>query len=471
MSKSRRIIYLKVEELLLDINNPRFAELYTGSKKQDDLVDYLLNNESADGIAKAIEEAGEFYADRPLWVINDGTKYLIRDGNRRCAAVIALQNPTKYGITTKKLQIDELPVIVYDDENEISTRIRLEHTNSLFRSWDRIAKALEVYKMYNSGNSIKSMTGEIDSKPSDLLKLANFYYEAVKIGGDDLKRLLRRGRGGTGGKTIIFERLFSKSKECGYEFEKHTYKLIITDKKLFEEYVKATITYLQQYPSTTHADVDKNTHKENFLDQLDNNFQKAKSVNSTDSDKDTGHKDETIQPPLVDDVANPTATAIKKRGSQKKKPNITRKQLPSAVRAIVDECYNLDSQNFTNAKMALTRLMFENSLKYVVDNTEYNPGKKMSQSSHFDKALRRSGKQYTNFTELKNSFQQLITNTGIRKAMMSYDSDGADQIIHNFNVEASPKQADVTCNNLIPIIEFLLQDSQDLIGEIDTSKL
>lgn len=471
MNKSRKITYVKINELLLDINNPRFAELYTGSKKQDDLVDYLLNNESADEIAKAIEESGEFYADRPLWVVNDGIKYLIRDGNRRCAAVIALQDPTKYKIATKEMQINELPVIIYDDENEISTRIRLEHTNSLFRSWDRIAKALEVYKMYNSGSSIKSMAGEIDSKPSDLLKLANFYYEAVKISGDDLKRLLRRGRGGTGGKTVIFERLFSKSKECGYEFQKHTYNITVTDKKLFEGYIKAMVSYLQQYPGTTYIDVNKDTDKENFLNQLDNNFKKAKNVDLGGAVKGVEPKGTTFQPPLIDSIANPTVTITEKRGSRKKKPNMTRKQLPNAVRAIVDECYNLDSQNFTNAKMALTRVMFENSLKYVVDNTEYKPGSKMLKSNYFQKALYKSGKQYTDFSELKRLFQCLITNTSIKKAMINYKSDEADQIIHNFNVEASPNQAEATCNNLIPIVEFLLQDSQDLISEIDISKL
>ena len=52
--------------LILDVNNPRFAELYSGSTKESDLIDYLLYNESAADIADGIVAMGEFYPDRPL---------------------------------------------------------------------------------------------------------------------------------------------------------------------------------------------------------------------------------------------------------------------------------------------------------------------------------------------------------------------------------------------------------------------
>ena len=167
----------------------------------------MLYSEAAEDIADGIVAMGEFYPDRPLWVLQDCDNYLVNDGNRRCAAVKALQFPDKYDLETAAVNFTELPVLVYGNPADLNTRILQEHTNSLFREWDRIAKALEAYKLFKTGNSIDSMK-EIDSQPIQLIKLASFYYEAVKVGGENLKALLRRGRGKTGGKTIIFERLF-----------------------------------------------------------------------------------------------------------------------------------------------------------------------------------------------------------------------------------------------------------------------
>ena len=42
----KKITSLKVSELTLDMDNPRFGELYTKSNKEEDLIEYLLFNES-----------------------------------------------------------------------------------------------------------------------------------------------------------------------------------------------------------------------------------------------------------------------------------------------------------------------------------------------------------------------------------------------------------------------------------------
>lgn len=194
---TKKIESAELDKLVLDIDNPRFAELYSGSNKEDDLIEYLLYNESAIDVANGISASGEFHPDRPLWVLKSGDKYLVKDGNRRCAAVKALQLPNKYGIDLQKIIFKELPIIVYSDSKELEKRILQEHTNSLFREWDRIAKALEVFKIFNDGGSIDSMK-DIDSTPTQLVKLSSFYYEAVKKEGEELKKLLRRGRGKNG---------------------------------------------------------------------------------------------------------------------------------------------------------------------------------------------------------------------------------------------------------------------------------
>ena len=217
---------VSLDKLILDKDNPRFAELYSGSDSEKEIIEYLLYNESADDVAKAIATAQEFYPDRPLWVLEIEDKYLVKDGNRRCASVKALQNPEDFNLDLEKFEFKELPVLVYENSTDLDTRIRLEHNSSLFKKWGRIAKALEIYRLFSTGSSIESLI-EIDSSPKDLIKLATFYHEACKISGEDFKKLVREGRGKTGGKTIVFERLFKVKNECGYSFKNKTNEIII----------------------------------------------------------------------------------------------------------------------------------------------------------------------------------------------------------------------------------------------------
>lgn len=507
---------INLKDLKLDLDNPRFAELYSGSIDEDELIEYLLYTESAEDVAKGINKVGEFYPDRPLWVIEKNDYYLVKDGNRRCAAVKALNHPSKFGINLPKHNFTELPVLLYENEEDINSRILQEHTNSLFREWDRIAKALEVYKMYSSGSTMELMK-EIDSQPAQLIKLASFYYSAVKIAGDDLKILLRRGRGKSGGKTIIFERLFSFSKQCGYSFHnKPSYKIAVKNKTLFEKYIKAIVRYLKENPNTKTQDVDDLKIK--FLDKLKPygfSLEPPKTTNSTNT---TSASNTTGNEPAVDNsttntntgsenqnqnnsqnnttspsatstsnttnTSNTTATtnstsnsnqgSTSTRYSVKRKPILKRKQIPPALKKLIDECYDLDENTYANAKTALTRVTLECTLKYVVENTNKPNGKPLKSSNHFVSAFKdKKGNilTYTNFDILKLKFTDLIKDVGIKKAFEGFDIQNPHQIIHNYRVAAVPANAKALCDNLIDLIEFMLQEEADLVTSLDSTKL
>jgi hypothetical protein len=452
-----KIEMIDVDQLLLDPNNHRFAELYSGSDKESDLIEYLLYTEAAEEVAKNISVRGYFYPDEALWVTPKGGKFLVKDGNRRCAAVKALQNPEKYGLNFSNLSIKQLPVLVYEDEKELDRRIQEQHTHSLFREWGRIAKALKAFEMRQSGSS-EEVIREIDSNPPQLIKLASFYFEAVKIAGEDLKKLLRRGKGETGGKTIIFERLFSYSRLCGYHFKnKPAYLLEILDEEQFNSYVSAIVAYLVKNPSTKHQQVDK--EEEGFLEHLkDFGFTLKTSVPNVEKKKD--------------DEASKTPLPPPKRGTIKTRPVYERKQVAPKLKRLIDECYNLGDTDFANAKVALARVTFESVLKYVIEETKHG-NKKLSSFSHFQNAYFKNGKklEYTNFTVLKNKFIELIINTGKRKAFNEFNLEKLHQIIHNYNVGAAPHDARTTAENLIPLVEFMLQEQADLLSSLDQSKL
>ena len=449
-----KIEYKSINDLLLDQDNARFSELYSGSKKEEDLIEYLLYIEAAQEVAKNISDRKQFYPDQVLWVFPKGKKFLVKDGNRRFAAVKALQIPVKYSLGLPKMKIKKLPVLVYTDKEEMERRIQEQHTHSLFREWERIAKALKAFEMHSTGSSEESIR-EIDSDPSQLIKLAGFYYKAVDIAGEDLKKLLRRGRGSSGGKTIIFERLFKYSELCGYKFKgKPSNEIEILDDKRFEKYIISLVKYLQAYPSISHKEVD--TEKKNFLKRLKKyGFVPGKSTKSS--------KSKTVK----------TGSAAAKRGSTKSRPTFSRKQVAPKLKHLIDECYDLDNNGFANAKVALSRVAFESVLKYVIEETNYNR-KKLRNYNHFRLAFydrRGNPHKYTNFTKLREKFIELIRDNNTKRAFENFDLDRLHQIIHNYKLGAGPNDARTVSENLIPLIEFMLQDISDFFASIDTGKL
>lgn len=461
---SKKITFVKPADLTLDIENPRFGELYTGSHKEADLIEYLLFNESAASLVDRLGVTKEFYVDKPLLVFDNGKKLIVKDGNRRCAAVKALKDPKKYSLTTPAYTFAELPAVIYKDKSEIENRIIEEHTNSMFREWDRMAKAIEVYRQYQSGSSIQSME-EIDSKPSDLIKLASFYYAAVKIGGDDLKRLLRKGRGNTGGKTTIFERLFKYATLCGYRFKnKPEYVIDITDKKRFTAYIKSVIAYLIKNPLTTYREVD----------DKDEPFFKAIGISSTPvgitpnpTTNPAPGPNPTSTPQGSKPPTAPAPVLPKHKNKAQLKPQYNR-TIPGPLKKIIDECYDLNEQTFTNSKIAMSRVVFECCLKYIIEETKYN-NVFLKDKPYFSSAF--PAGNYTNFTTLKSKFQDLVKNKGKKNAFKNFDLETPHQIIHNYNIAGLVKDARTLSENLIPLIEFMLDTEFNLISSLDISKL
>ncbi len=387
--------------------------------------------------------------------------------------------------------------MVYHNLADLDTRIRLEHNSSLFKKWGRIAKALEIFRLFSTGNSIESLT-EIDSNPKDFIKTATFYHSASEIQGENFKKLVREGKGETGGKTIIFERLFRERKLCGYSF-KNTGEIIIKNDELYRCYINAIVKYLLDNPKTSSRTLDE-IHKkgDSFLKLLkpygfppekkpENNSQN----NNVDSQNQQPNLNNSANDSGVDNIqsvdndnqnnagipstnTNNSSENPNTRHSVKNKPSFKRKKIPAALKTLIDECYNLDQNNFANAKTALTRVAFECTLKYILENTNKPNGNPICKSNHFILAYKSSNHKplpYTNFDILKTKFTELINERGIRKAFEDFDLQRSHQIIHNYRVSAVPADAKVLCDNLIDLLEFMLQDETDLLNSINISKL
>lgn len=495
MNKPYEMANIKVSDLILDKNNPRFKELYQ-SDKEKDLIEYLLNNEAGIEIAKAISLEQDFHSDEALWVMeNENHKYVVYDGNRRCAAVKALQNPSLYGLSgIASFNIEQLPVLIYFDKMALEKRIATHHTTSLFKEWGRLAKALEAKRLRDEHN--EDLLSQIDSKPADLLKLANFYYEAVKIAGGDLKNLMRGGRGKDEGKATVFERLFKFHNKCGFYFKrKPSYDIIIDEPQKFKVYILAMVQLLQKNSEKiTHKIVDD--EKENFFNRLKPyGFDANKSYDNEENDEDilssgdikdpkeistsrpfaSGDSQET-SPSEGEDEERDDKTKKKKGGKEniKQTVNIKRANVPGGLIYLLNECKDLKAERFPNSKMAMCRVLFECTLKYIMEATVFED-KPLKEQSYFNRAYRDRSTgaplKTIRMDELKKIFGDLIREKGKKACFQLFDLDIMHQVIHNKDYQAKSIDAAATYNNLIPILEFMLEDEQRLIESLDLSKL
>lgn len=466
---------VKTDNLILDDTNPRFAELYTG-KTENDLIEYLLYNEGAEEIAKEIDTEKDFYSDKPLWVMQDENNkenYKVFDGNRRCAAVKALQHPNKYGLDLDKIEIQELPVLVYNDINELRNRIRKEHTSSLFKEWARIAKALEVYKMHKEGMVYENLK-EYDSDPSALIRLASFYYAAVNIAGDNLKKLFKQGRGENKGRAVIFERLFDSvtTNTYGYRFEKKpSCQIKIMNEQSFRNYIKAMVDILTSDNSITSRTIDED--KTAFLQRInaricdisekDTSTTDNKKTNNTNTSNDNKSSEQSSSNNDTTNKGSNTKPSNKK-GSVKTRPDVQRKNCNPMVILMMKELYNIP-KDYPNAIIALSRAVLECIMKYVVEETKYNT-KLLKNTNHFQKLY--SDKVYCD--KLKDKLSEVILDRKQKQALTQFDLDKLHAVMHNPDVIADYAMAQVQRTTLIPIIEFLLQDENDLFKKLDVSK-
>lgn len=463
---------IKVSDLLLDKTNPRFVEMFGENPAEDVLIRYMLNHEKAYEIADSILDLGYFHIDEALWVFSsEGGKYIVREGNRRLSAVKALADTEKFfGNKKNQLKLDELPCLIYTDENALDERIRQRHTSEVIRGWSRLAQAKYAKMMFDKG--------KVDQSPF-LLKLSSVYSAAENIGmGKRLYDFLENDK-----KSAILERFFAPAellkKYCGFYFSKNEVKIL--NENSFKGFLSALIEYTNRNNLTAkdiYSDKKEEYLSENFgltpsnSDSEDSSQDKGDTENS---EPQAGSHIDTPAIPVKSQAKTLGAVSVSKRGSVQTGPHPKRKQLPPNIKKIIDELYKLDGKSSPNAKYAFVRVVFENVLKYVVENTRYSDASGKDILLIDSKSLKNAkpnGKHpYTNFTLLKTNFTAIVKNKGIKNALNKFDLDGMNQVIHNYNSKISDRDTKKECDNLIPIIEFLLREEADLIAELDTSKL
>lgn len=172
---------VELDNLLLDSNNPRLAELgILSTASQFDLLKALWDEMAVEEVAMSIAYSG-YFQHEPLFVeeLGDG-KFLVIEGNRRLAAVKLLVDAdlrqkvkaTKLPIVSKKriAGLAELPVIITTREGSWRY-LGFKHVNGP-ATWGSYAKAQYIAHVHNNyGVPLEDIALQIGDYNSTVLRM------------------------------------------------------------------------------------------------------------------------------------------------------------------------------------------------------------------------------------------------------------------------------------------------------------
>lgn len=171
------------ENLLLDPENPRLAELKLTIKDQDVILHWLWKNKAVSELVDSML-AGGYWPHEELFVSKEAGKLVVIEGNRRLAAVKLLMEPeTRARLSIKDdwspspqviESLKQLPVIV-QPRAEIWGYVGFKHLNGP-QPWDSIAKAQYIHRVHtNFGISLKEIASTLGDQNDTVERMYRGY--------------------------------------------------------------------------------------------------------------------------------------------------------------------------------------------------------------------------------------------------------------------------------------------------------
>lgn len=203
---------MALENLLLDVDNPRFGGR-AGLSEQRDILDHIVSTYGIDDVISSLAVNGYFKAE-PLVGRRRGDKVTIIEGNRRLAACLVLTGDSRaanqsgkagtYRALWERHQrpvVDPVPVITFDesqDDAALLSYLGVRHI-SASSPWDSYAKAHWAAQVVRSTNltvtDISTMIGDPHRTVGRLLEGYYVISQVTSTGHFNPQDCVRKGRG------------------------------------------------------------------------------------------------------------------------------------------------------------------------------------------------------------------------------------------------------------------------------------
>lgn len=172
-----------ISEIRLDPNNVRLE--HTNAKIDADIMQDLFTNEQALNLVQGISRNGYFTHEIPIVLSQEG-KYIVVEGNRRVAALKAIQNPmlvpdfqarikkaTESISEETKKSLSNIEVLVAPSKDEAEQLVAAIHTSNLRKPWSPRRQAAFFQAQIDAGRTLKEL---VDRYPT--IKVRQFVFRA-----------------------------------------------------------------------------------------------------------------------------------------------------------------------------------------------------------------------------------------------------------------------------------------------------
>ncbi|HDP7871779.1 TPA: hypothetical protein P7B39_004230 [Escherichia coli] len=214
--KHKAVQYINIEDLELDVENPRFGEDSSSSDTQVDVLNNIVKNYGVTDVISSIAVNGYFSAEPMVVRKNNNKKFTVMEGNRRLAACLILKNDDRARDQVNLHQqyidkynshgcpkIDQVPAIVFEDDDGVDKKslisyLGVRHIVST-KDWDSYAKAAWISRTIKEGDmsvsDISTMIGDRNSTIKRLLSGYNFIKQMESAGKYNKDDSVKKGRG------------------------------------------------------------------------------------------------------------------------------------------------------------------------------------------------------------------------------------------------------------------------------------
>lgn len=362
---------LPLGDVNLDKQNPRIVS-QKPIEKQSEIVAYLFEHEDLLGFIKRIAQVGKNKgAERP-YVVKEGSKFTVVEGNTRIAAYKVLSGL----IAAPKDYLDQIPAI--SDERKTSllvvdctiapTREALlpimvqAHFGEGDKSkWGYLGSRKALYDEYKGGKSVQALARVFHLSQSDVVNFLieyELYLETLKLGWTAKEKEKLLDPNVAFNPPVRFLESKGHKDYVGIQFDKANLKIVFTkpdSKKRFKHVVKNLVVDKKpglSGPSTAEAV---------FKDYIDPSSIPAPTPTPTPT-------------PTPSPTPTPTPTPTKLKAHALFNYQVSAQS--SLLRQLMKEAKNLSSKSYPASATFLLRNILEALLKHLIDEAKANPEKK-----------------------------------------------------------------------------------------------
>jgi hypothetical protein len=184
----REVKTIPIDDLRFDPENPRVSEFYVEKKPtQAQIEDWLVGSTmKARELIPSFMENG-YIPYEPLIVRQEGSKYIVIEGNRRLAAIRSMQksDDPEENIAFEKHGLSHVPCLIFTGEpKELLAYLGLRHLSKT-KDWSTSAQGAFVERFLKSGFQLQEASRLTNTSPQALrliLLTRRMFGEALNLG-------------------------------------------------------------------------------------------------------------------------------------------------------------------------------------------------------------------------------------------------------------------------------------------------